>query len=116
LATIFISYSRKDIDPARVLGQQSEALGHEVWIDLEDLPPASLWREEVAEAIERADIFLFALTPDSASSPECQKELDHALHLRKRIIPVVLRSVEPERVDAHLRNIDWVWLRPGDDE
>lgn len=95
---------------------KAEELGHKVWIDLEDLPAASLWRDEIAEAIERADVFLFALTLDSASSLECQKELDHALHLQKRIIPVVLRDVEPEQVDSHLRNIDWVWLRPEDDE
>ncbi len=116
LATIFISYAREDLGLALALKQKVEASGHKAWIDLEGLPAASFWRQEVAGAIEQADIFLFGLTPDSAASPECQKELDYALQLRKRIIPVVLRGVEPEQVDARLRDIDWVFLRPGDDE
>ncbi|MFL6198054.1 MAG: toll/interleukin-1 receptor domain-containing protein, partial [Thermoanaerobaculia bacterium] len=50
MATIFISYAREDIDPARALMKKVEALGHGVWIDLDSLPAASRWRDEVAQA------------------------------------------------------------------
>ena len=80
-----------------------EELGHDVWLDLEDLPAASPWRDEIARAIEQRDVFLFALTPASASSPETRKELEHAQKLRKRIVPEVLSDVSPEAVDDSIR-------------
>lgn len=115
MATVFISYARKDLALVLPLKKKVEELGHDVWLDLEGLPAASPWRAEIARAIEQRDVFLFALTPASASSSETRKELEYAQKLRKRIVPVVLSDVSPEAVDASLRDIDWIFLRPEDD-
>ncbi|HEX3525520.1 MAG TPA: TIR domain-containing protein [Thermoanaerobaculia bacterium] len=116
MATIFISYSRKDLTSALKLKEDLEKLKHDGWLDLEDLPAASRWRAEIERAIEERDIFLFALTPSSAVSRECRKELDHAIQLRKRIIPVVREDVAPDSVDEALNDLGWIFLRAGDDQ
>ena len=115
MATVFISYSRKDLAAALDLQAKLKQLGHESWLDLEDLPAASRWREEVIRAMEHRDVFLFALSPDSIASEECRKELEHALQLGKRLVPVVIRDLPPAAADSRLGDIDWVFLRPGDD-
>jgi WD40 repeat protein len=115
LATIFISYARKNLALVLSLKEELEELKHDAWLDLEGLPAASPWRDEIARAIEQRDVFLFALTPASASSSETRKELEYAQKLRKRIVPVVLSDVSPEAVDASLREIDWIFLHPEDD-
>jgi WD40 repeat protein len=116
LATIFISYARKNLTSALDLKKKIEGLGHEVWLDLDDLPAASRWRDEIAHAVEGRDVFLFALSPASAGSHECRKELDHALEHRKRIVPVVLEDVPPGEVSESLADINWIRLRPEDDQ
>ncbi|HEX9941454.1 MAG TPA: TIR domain-containing protein [Thermoanaerobaculia bacterium] len=115
MATIFISYARKDLSLVLSLKKRGEGLGHDVWLDLEGVPAASPWRDEIARAIEQRDVFLFALTPASVSSPECRKELEYARQLRKRVIPVILLDVTVEAVDPGLRDIDWIFLRAEDD-
>ena len=54
------------------------------------------------EAIETADSFVFVISPDSASSIECRKELDHAASLGKRIIPVNFRASPFDQLPAVL--------------
>lgn len=60
-----------------------------MWIDWEDIPDGVNWEKELSRGIAQSDVFLFLLTPNSAASEWCDKELKIASAWGKRIIPVL---------------------------
>lgn len=85
---VFISYSRRDkplVLP--LLSRLGEA--HDLWVDWEDIPDGAVWEREINRGIAQSDVFLFLLTPNSAASEWCNKELKIASDWGKRIIPIV---------------------------
>jgi WD40 repeat protein len=114
VTSLFISYSRKDKDIAQRLTECFKEQKLDFWIDWEGIPPSVDWWKEIEEGIETADIFVFLLSPDSASSPVCGREVDHAVRNGKRLIPVVLRSVAAGEVHDALRPLNWIYLRDED--
>ncbi|MDO9301164.1 MAG: TIR domain-containing protein [Anaerolineales bacterium] len=112
---IFISYSRKDSAAARKLMQEFKANNLDVWVDWEDIPPAVDWLDQVLQGIERADAFVFLVSPDSALSEVCKVEVEHARKNHKRIIPVLARDVDPKNVVPTIRDLNWIYLREEDD-
>lgn len=113
---VFVSYSRGDkrfVDetllPALV------AHGTEVWIDLEDMPPAADWRAQVLAGVAAANAVVFVISPDSLASAVCGEELARAVELNKRLIPVVRRDPGDAAVPPDLARPNWIWLREQDD-
>lgn len=90
-----------------------EEAGWSVWVDREDVPPASEWREELALGIRTAHTFVFVLSKSSVESDYCRWELEEAVRLGKRLIPVVIDDVEsaPEQLASR----QYVFMRPEDD-
>ena len=86
MSQVFIAYSRTNRDLALLLKNSLEDAGKGVWIDLEDLPTASVWRLEIQEAIEGCIAFIYLLSPESISSKYCQNEfkqifIHHGTHM-----------------------------------
>jgi len=71
MPSLFISYSRKDIEVARKLTEAFKDQDLDVWIDWEGIAPTVDWWQEIEKGIEEADIFLFLISPDSAKSKVC---------------------------------------------
>ncbi len=115
MADVFVSYSRKDIDFVRTLVGALVERGKEVWVDWEGIPPTVEFMEEIRAAVESADAFLFVLSPDSATSRVCNEELDGAVALNKRIIPVVRRDVPEADVPEEVAGLNWIFCRESDD-
>jgi WD40 repeat protein len=113
---VFVSYSRRDKEfvERRLLPALLER-DKDVWVDLEDIPPAADWRQKIWAGIEAAKSFVFVLSPDSASSEVCSAELAHAVELNKRLIPVVPRDVDPKQVPEALERRNWIFLRNEDE-
>ena len=115
MADVFISYSRRDQAFVRRLHAALETAGRAAWVDWEGIPPSAKWMDEVRSAIDAADAFVFVVSPDSAGSPVCRAEADHAASVGKRIVPLVWRDTPerdlPEPISAH----NWLTLREGDD-
>jgi WD40 repeat protein len=112
---IFISYSRQDEEFVRRLHDALTAQGRECWIDWRGIRPTAEWMEEVRGAIEASDAFMYVISPDSVDSEVCREEIEHAGELSKRILPVVYRDVDAERVPAAARAKHWIPCREGDD-
>jgi hypothetical protein len=92
---VFVSYSRRH--KRFVEGTLVPALaahGKEVWIDLEDSPPAADWRAQVLAGVAAANAVVLVISPDSLASPVCGEELARAVELNKRLVPVVRRDPE----------------------
>ncbi len=87
----FVCYSHEDAEEVMEYLSQLSDRGLRVWFD-EGISPGESWSQEIADAINDADTFLFFVTPASVGSTYCQNELQYALARRKRIVAVHLKE------------------------
>ena len=114
MTDVFISYSRRDsVYVARLAGALRER-GKEAWVDTEGLADGEVFPQALRSAIENADAFVPVISPDSTSSVHCGTEVDHAVRLGKRIVPVLLRPVPDEQLPTEIRERNWIPADAGD--
>jgi hypothetical protein len=90
---IFISYAHKDgKDLAQRLHRDLTDEGFVVWLDTQRLTGGDIWRQEIAEAIDRAAVVVALLSSASYISDVCRVEQQRALEKRKPIIPIHVQS------------------------
>lgn len=119
MSAAFISYSRSDSDFVRRLAAALQENYGEVWVDQQSMMPASSWRQEIIDAITAADSFIFIFSPHSIASAVCGQEVQLALDLKKRIIPIVVADFNPQQIAPEsplrpLTEINWIFMRPQD--
>jgi WD40 repeat protein len=114
MAKLFVSYSRKDSFRARNLIESFRSINQDVWVDWESIPPAVDWLEQIFRGIEEADAFIFLISPDSIASEVCKVEITRAALNNKRIIPIVLRDVDPKITPESIRKLNWTYIRETD--
>ena len=102
---IFISYAREDAVGVDELHQNLTDAGNIVWFDSE-LRGGEDWWHSILEEIRSVDVFVFVLSPDSARSRACRRELTYAHHVHRPIIPVMVRNVEIERAPDEIQRIN----------
>lgn len=116
----FLSYARKDKEQIRLLFDALLARGIDLWLDLEDIRGGTVWMDALLTAIQNCHNFIYCLSEASIESPYCQAELAHALRLNKRIIPVLVKDIHPDRCPQPIRELQWVFvnrdLKVGVDE
>jgi WD40 repeat protein len=112
---VFISYARDDQPFVRRLHDALVARGQQPWVDWEGIPPTAEWMAEIRKAIERADSFIFVITPHSASSRVCQEEAEHASASGKRLIPIVRADVDAAQLPQPIAARNWIFFRDRDD-
>ena len=115
MADIFISYSRKDKDFVSRLDESLKSRGREAWVDWEGIRPTEEFMQSIYAAIEASDTFVFVLTPDSAASVVCGREITHAAAHNKRLVPIVAREVDAAAVPEPLAKLNWIFCRDADD-
>jgi WD40 repeat protein len=112
VADVFMSYSRRDSDFVRAVADALQASGKDVWVDVEGIRDGEVFPKALRAAVESSDSFVFVISPDAVASTFCAQEVDHAVELGKRIIPVVHRRVADEEVPEPIRERNWI---PFDD-
>jgi WD40 repeat protein len=110
---VFVSYSRADRNAVVRLTGGLASKGKRAWVDLDDIPPSAEWMAEIRQAIEGADGYLVAISPDVARSKVCSEELEHARSAGKRIVPVLVRTTDPDSVPESLASLNWIDATDG---
>ena len=112
---IFLSYGNDDYASLALrIKCDLEALGHEVWFDVQRLKPGGDWERYIEEGLEFASKdnesgrFLLLMTPHSVRRPEgyCLNELARAYARNLPIIPVMVSTVEPPLSISRLQWLD----------
>ncbi len=86
----FISYGRADSkDFATKLQAHLNEQGLKVWFDFNNIPLGVDFQNQIDDGIEKANHFLFIISPHSVNSPYCLKEIELAIKCHKRIIPLL---------------------------
>src|SRR5215213_760402 len=114
-AGAFISYARKDTVFVRELYTFLRDAGREVWVDWEDIPPASEFEQDIYAGIDEAESVVFVVSPSSLTSDYCGREFQHALKQGKRIVPIACEASDENEAPEGLRQLNWIWCRDGDD-
>jgi len=97
---VYISHSRQNSSAAFLLRDALQKRGLEPWLDLVDVTPGTDWNQGVADAIRKADGFVFLLGPsgpeDRGQNYEWQQILENQYDADrvKAMIPVVVGEVE----------------------
>ena len=106
---VFISYSRRDSKEfVSRLADALERAGKDVWVDLDDIPPASRWEEDLREGVDTSDSLIFVISPGASASDHCRGELEHAAGHNKRVIPVAHIAVAPVELPAAVAARNWI--------
>ena len=103
---VFISYSRKDLSFVEHLAEDLKAFGLEVWYDLSGLDGGTRWGREIQAAIQRSQIFVVVLSPNSIDSEWVEKEFMYANSLKRKIIPLLYQPCETPMWFINLHFID----------
>jgi len=111
---VFISYGRRhSIHFARTLHDKLVSEGKKVWFDMNNIPLAVDFQEQIDDGIEKADNFIFVISPHSVKSEYCLKEIVLALKYHKRIIPIL--HVEPtdcwDKLHPEIGKRNWIYMR-----
>ncbi len=104
-AKVFLSYAHADRAAAEVVARQLDAVGLDVWFDVDQLQTGDNWALALGRALEDSDALVVLLSPDAMASRHVQLETQHALlsaRYKNRVIPVVVRPT---------RNVPWILRR-----
>jgi WD40 repeat protein len=102
--SVFVSYSRRNSQTVDLIADLLSRLdtpgmpAFDIMVDRRDLPYGELWQNELQAMIERADAIVYFVSPESISSQWCAWELEQVQRLSKRLVPVLLADVAPDRL------------------
>ena len=90
--SVFISYSSKDAETARMVQRTLVKNGIQCWMAPEDIPSGSNYAREIPQAIRACKVFLLVLSKNAQMSNWVLKELDNAVTWDKVIVPLMLED------------------------
>jgi hypothetical protein len=109
---VFISYSRDDLSFADQLDAILSVAGFATSIDRHGILGGEDWKRRLGSLIRDADTVVFVLTPASASSDICRWEVEEAVRLGKRIMPVVPRALDGAAPPPRLAELNYIYFYP----
>ena len=107
---LFLSYSSKDRSLAEPIYLALRAQKHAIFFDRSNLQPGEEYDIRIRQAIERSDLFVFLVSPDSIRDGGyaltelaiAQKRWDHP---GGKVLPVMLRPTELTDLPPYLRAV-----------
>ncbi len=114
---VFVSYSRLNLDFANQIVALLEDEGYDPLIDRDDIEVTEKWLNRLEELIRSSDTVLFVLTDEYLASDSCKWEVDKALELGKRLIPVLPKPLTSTDAPAALTTLNYIHFfnqREGD--
>ena len=110
MTQVFLSYAESDKATMEKIRNSLRRESITVWTNKTDIQTGEAFEQAVKRGIEQADNVVYLLSPDALTSDFCQRELDYALSLHKRIIPVLVRETKPMLMPCALRDLQYIDL------
>jgi hypothetical protein len=92
---VFISYTQGDREFAHKLAAALEQFPVNVLLDTHELRVGDNINEKINELVSNSTYFLFVISRESIQSKWANKELEKAIEMKKRILPVITGPIEP---------------------
>jgi TolB-like protein/Flp pilus assembly protein TadD len=116
-ADVFISYARDDKDRVFALVDKLRAAGVQLWIDQGGIDGATLWGEQIVNALEQSKVLLLMVSPAAVRSHNVAKEVMLTSERKGLILPVHLEQTTiPPSLKYPLAGIQHIEYFQGDAE
>jgi adenylate cyclase len=114
-ADVFISYSREDKERVLSLAGELRGAGISLWIDEGNIDGATMWGEEIVNALENAKVLLLMVTENAVASHNVVKEVVLASERKSHILPIHLEPTQiPQSLKYSLAGIQHIEYFRGD--
>jgi WD40 repeat protein len=110
MTQVFISYSERDRETMEKIRNSLRRESLTVWTNTTDIQTGEEFQSAIDRGIEQTDNLVYLLSPDSVQSEYVRKELDYAVSLHKRIIPVLVRETSPDSIPKALQGVQYIDL------
>ncbi|HEY9651623.1 MAG TPA: toll/interleukin-1 receptor domain-containing protein, partial [Coleofasciculaceae cyanobacterium] len=110
MTQVFLAYADEDKATMEKIRRSLKRDSITVWTNTTDIQTGEAFDEAINRGIEQADNLVYLLSPDLIRCTYCHRELDLAVSLHKRIIPVLVRETPPEYVPSALRDLQYIDL------
>lgn len=108
MTDVFICY---DAEEKKERDQIIQALARQcitTWRHDQDITKGADYGKAIELGIEQADNFLFFLSEKSVKSTYCLRELEYAVQLNKRIVPLRMTEVPEADISESLRGLQYI--------
>jgi adenylate cyclase len=99
-AEVFVSYARNDKARVLELAGELRAAGVSLWLDTSGIDAATLWGEQIVNALESAKVLLLMVTESAVESKNVAREVMLVSERNGNILPVHL---EPTQIPPSLK-------------
>jgi hypothetical protein len=110
MTQVFISYSERDRETMEKIRNSLRRESLTVWTNTTDIQTGEDFQSAIDRGIEQTDNLVYLVSPDSVQSEFVRKELDYAVSLHKRIIPILVRETPPESIPKALQGVQYIDL------
>ncbi|MEM7064123.1 MAG: TIR domain-containing protein [Cyanobacteria bacterium P01_B01_bin.77] len=110
MTQVFLCHDDQDQDTAEQIRQSLMRRDITVWNYRTDIQTSQDYHSAIDRGVEEADNVIFILSPHSAQSDYCQRELDMALQLHKRVIPILAAATDEAMVPDSLKSLQYIDL------
>lgn len=104
---IFISHSTEDRQVASEICQVLHSEFINTWISFQDIPVGSEWDRAAEKALEKAAAVIVVLSKSSAKSSYVRAEVERALQLKKKVVPIKIEEVDIPMRWQIIQYFDW---------
>lgn len=106
MVDVFISYARRERDQVEPLKARFEALGLDVFFDLEGIDGGSVFPDVITRALDKSKAVLTCWSPLYFSRPWCLIEAREGMS-RDVLVPVTIEAFDRTAPPADLRHINY---------
>src|SRR5262245_14357118 len=108
---VFISYARADA--SRFVSELATCLeigGFQPLVDQQSISPAEDWKQRIGVLIQQCDSLIAVITPSAVKSEIFNWEVEEAIRLSKRIVPVEWLPTPIADVPRQLNRLNFVFF------
>jgi len=108
MTEVFLCHAEEDRAAFEQVYEALTRAGLTVWSNWHDIQTGVEFQEAINRGIETTDNIVYLLSPESANSPWCQLEIEYAVTLNKRIIPVLIQPINPAEVPPEIISLQFI--------
>ena len=113
MTQVFLSHADEDREIEEKIRRSLMREGYTVWSSQRDIEAGVDFNAAINRGIETTDNVVYLLSPDSITSEYCQRELEYALSLNKRIIPLNIGAVDDSALPTDIQSLQYIDLANG---
>ncbi|MEM9218610.1 MAG: TIR domain-containing protein [Cyanobacteria bacterium P01_F01_bin.150] len=108
MTQVFLAHAENDRDLRDRFRERLMQENITVWTNKSDIPTGADFKRAIQHGIEEADNVVYLLSPHALASKMCQMEILYAQKLNKRIIPLLVTTVDPQQIPQHQLSLQFI--------